>query len=169
MEGEQIKNSEIVALAEIFHEVPLRLEEANKGARNYNAILDYIKARALQNKTDGWLNNAIIHYEQSRDLSQELESSSGLGKRKPPISELAIIVHCLYLALIEIRLIGYEIHNEKISSLADLFHTIPLRLSKVSEGKEAQNELLLWLQNRARENNCEDWLNQAIYTSSEKT
>jgi hypothetical protein len=73
----------------------------------------------------------------------------------------------LYLALIELRAEAHEIKNSKVFHIADLFHNIPLQLEKAAKGELQYEELLVWLENRAIQNGCEEWLNNLI--KNEKT
>ena len=78
------------------------------------------------------------------------------------MSPRTIIHRLLYLALIDIRMKAYDIQNQEILHLADLFHNIPLKLDQVSSGDEAYEEILAWLQKEALEKGVEEWLRDAI-------
>ncbi|MDQ3821250.1 MAG: hypothetical protein M3362_26720, partial [Acidobacteriota bacterium] len=74
----------------------------------------------------------------------------------------------LYLALLELRQEAYANGNKKIFHLADLFHNIPLQLERVSNGEGSYDEVLTWLEKRAVEKNCSEWLNTAINSETMK-
>jgi hypothetical protein len=73
-----------------------------------------------------------------------------------------IIYRLLYLALIEIRTEAYDIKNSKIFHLSDLLHNIPLKLERVLQGEGSYDEVMDWIQTRAQEKSCEQWLEKAV-------
>jgi hypothetical protein len=72
-----------------------------------------------------------------------------------------------YSALIELRAEAHEIKNSKVFHIADLFHNIPLQLEKAAKGELQYEEILAWLENRAIQNGCQEWLYNLI--KNEKT
>lgn len=62
-EGRQEQNNVIFHLADLFHNVPKKLERAGKGERSYDDILREIKDRAKEQKIDSWIENVIKHLE----------------------------------------------------------------------------------------------------------
>jgi len=73
-----------------------------------------------------------------------------------------LIYRLLYYALLEIRVEAHEIQNGKIFHLADLFHNIPLQLDKVSRGEGSFDDVLSWLEQRASEKGCKEWLDKSV-------
>ena len=73
-----------------------------------------------------------------------------------------IIYRLLYLAMLELRVEEHTIQNNKMFHLADLFHNVPLQLERVSRGDEAYDDVLTWVENRAAEKGCEEWLQRSI-------
>lgn len=73
-----------------------------------------------------------------------------------------IIHRLLYLALIEIRMAAHESEPKKIFHLADLFHNIPLQLEITAQKEGSYEEILTWLQERADEKGCREWLDYAV-------
>lgn len=72
------------------------------------------------------------------------------------------LVHrLLFRALIEIRAQGHEQKNELVYHLADLFHNVVLDMKAAAESKLSYEEVLRQLEEKAKEKNCERWLNSA--------
>jgi hypothetical protein len=72
------------------------------------------------------------------------------------------IYRLLYLAFVEMRVEAHEIQNSKLFHLADLLHNIPLQLERVANGDGTYDEVLAYLQTRATEKGCENWLAKAM-------
>lgn len=49
----------IFKISDVFHNVPLQLEKAASGERDYQSILDDITKRAKKNGCSDWLKNVI--------------------------------------------------------------------------------------------------------------
>lgn len=79
-----------------------------------------------------------------------------------------IIHRLLYFCLIEIRSAAYESQTKKAFLLADLLHTIPLQLEQVIQGERTYEDLLSWIQQRASDLGCEEWINQIIRTEQQR-
>ena len=73
-----------------------------------------------------------------------------------------LLYQLLYDALIELRMVGYEINNDKVIKLADLFHNLPGGLNRINDRSDAADELLTELKERAAELNIERWLDSRI-------
>ncbi|RCS43245.1 hypothetical protein DTL42_18995 [Bremerella cremea] len=68
----------------------------------------------------------------------------------------------LYLALIEIRHQGRELHNSSVFGLANLFHATPLILAKAARGESSYQEVMQSLLDKAKELNCNSWIHNGI-------
>ena len=75
----------------------------------------------------------------------------------------------LYAALIEIRMEAYALQQQHIFLLADLFHNIPLQLERVSQGEGSYEDILAWLQKRAGEKGCKEWLDTTIEAEKQQS
>jgi hypothetical protein len=82
-----------------------------------------------------------------------------MNTTKPP---LEIVHRLLFRALVEIRAQGHEQKNKLVFHLADLFHNAALEMEAAAEGKSTNDEVLRQLHERAKEKNCEGWLQAAI-------
>lgn len=70
------------------------------------------------------------------------------------------LVHrLLFRALIEIRAQGHEQKNKLVFHLADLFHNTVLDMEAAAEGRLTYEEVFRQLVEKAKEKNCERWLN----------
>ena len=72
----------------------------------------------------------------------------------------------LHLALLEMRIAAQVDETRKCFHLADLFHNVPLQLLRVAEGQGTYEEVLGWIQERAREKGCERWVENALAGST---
>ena len=68
----------------------------------------------------------------------------------------------LYLALIEIRHEGRELDRSSVFGLANLFHVTPLELAKAARGETSYQEVMRSLLDKAKELNCESWIQNGI-------
>jgi hypothetical protein len=75
---------------------------------------------------------------------------------------LEIVHRLLFRALVEIRAQGHEQKNKLVFHLADLFHNAVLEMANAAEGKTSYEEVLRFLEERAREKGCERWLSSAL-------
>jgi len=64
----------IFKIANVFHNVPLQLEKAAQGEREYQQILDDIIVRAERNDCSAWLDNAITKNSKSNQESMGTDS-----------------------------------------------------------------------------------------------
>jgi len=72
-------------------------------------------------------------------------------------------VHRLLLrALLEIRSQGNEDGNKLVFRLADLFHNVVLEMENAAEGRCGYEDVLHFLEERAKENGCEKWLSSNL-------
>ena len=69
-----------------------------------------------------------------------------------------LLFRLLASALIEMREEGYEIQNKRVFALADLFHNVPGQLERMERGETTPEEIIKWLQERARYRGIEGWL-----------
>ncbi len=76
-------------------------------------------------------------------------------------TSLELLHRLLFRALVEIRAQGHEHKNKLVFHLADLFHNVVLDLESAAEGKVTYDEALRKLEAKAREKNCERWLESA--------
>jgi hypothetical protein len=74
---------------------------------------------------------------------------------------LELIHRLLFRALIEIRAQGHEQKNKLVFHLADLFHNVVLDMEAAAEGRLSYDEVLRQLEEKAKEKNCERWLQSA--------
>ncbi len=72
----------------------------------------------------------------------------------------------LHLALLDIRTAAQAGGAEKCFHLADLFHNVPLQLRRVARGEGTYDEVLAWIEERAREKGCERWVQDALAGST---
>jgi len=73
------------------------------------------------------------------------------------------LVHRLLLrALLEMREQGREQKNKLVYHLADLFHNAVLDMEAAAEGRSTYDDVLRLLDEKARETNCERWLQSAL-------
>ncbi len=74
---------------------------------------------------------------------------------------LELVHRLLSRALIEIRAQGHEQKNKLVFHLADLFHNAVWDMQAAAEGRLNYEEVLRQLEEKARENGCELWLQSA--------
>jgi len=72
----------------------------------------------------------------------------------------------MYVAFIEMRADAYEKNNSKIFHIADIFHTLPLQLERVSKGEITYEEALSNIKSKALEKNCEQLLENLLENAS---
>jgi len=77
-------------------------------------------------------------------------------------SPLELVHRLLFRALIEIRAQGHEQKNKLVFHLADLFHNAVLDMEAAAEGRLTYEEVFRQLQGKAKEKNCEKWLQAAL-------
>jgi hypothetical protein len=75
---------------------------------------------------------------------------------------LELVHRLLFRALIEMRAQGHEQKNELVFHLADLFHNAVLDLEAAAEGRLTYDEVLRRLEEKAKEKDCERWLQSAL-------
>lgn len=75
---------------------------------------------------------------------------------------LELVHRLLFRALIEIRAQGHEHKNKLVFHLADLFHNVVLDMEAAAENKLTYNQVLHQLEEKAREKNCDAWLQAAL-------
>ncbi len=73
-----------------------------------------------------------------------------------------LLLRLLASALIEIREEGYEMQNKRVFALADLFHNVPGQLERMERGEKTPDEIMQWLQERARYRGIERWLEHRV-------
>ncbi len=78
------------------------------------------------------------------------------------------IFKLLHIALLEIRIEAHESHK-KIFHLADLFHNIPLQILNARKDDKKYTEILNWIQKRAEEKGCAEWLDSLCRKNLKKT
>ena len=61
---------------------------------------------------------------------------------EPTAEQQARLTRLLYLALLELRILGWEGKAEQVAQLADAFHNLPLHLYSPDFDWEAQRRLL---------------------------
>ncbi len=80
-----------------------------------------------------------------------------------------LIYKLIYQTFLDIRTASYEGKGiNGIFKLADLFHNVPLRLSKISDDKDYE-DLLADLKEKAKLKGCDSWLDSAITQFTGKT
>ncbi len=77
-------------------------------------------------------------------------------------TSLELLHRLLFRALIEIRAQGHEHKDKLIFHLADLFHSTVLDMEAAAQGKLTYEEAMRLLEEKAKEKDCERWLNSAI-------
>jgi hypothetical protein len=75
---------------------------------------------------------------------------------------LKLVHRLLFRALIEIRAQGHEQKNKLVFHLADLFHNAVLDMEAAAEGRLNYEGPLQQLEAKAKEKNCERWLQSAL-------
>ena len=75
---------------------------------------------------------------------------------------LEIVHRLLFRALIEMRAQGDEQKNKLVFHLADLFHNVVLEMENAAEGKTTYDEVLRFLEERAKEKGCTRWLSATL-------
>ena len=73
-------------------------------------------------------------------------------------SAVHTIHRLLFDALLEIRSQGHELRNPLVFRLADLFHNVVLEMENAAQGKTTYEDVLHFLEERAKEAGCETWL-----------
>jgi phosphoribosyl-ATP pyrophosphohydrolase len=81
---------------------------------------------------------------------------------RPQGRTVEIVHRLLFRALVEIRAQGHEHKNKLVYHLADLFHNVVLQMQDAAEGKLAYEDILRFLEERAKEKGCERWLSDAV-------
>lgn len=82
------------------------------------------------------------------------------------VTTKSLLYRILYDALIEIRAEGHDSRNKTVFLLADLLHNVPLQLNKVDRGETTPEDIMQWLQMRARQTGTEGWLEHRIKEES---
>jgi hypothetical protein len=77
-------------------------------------------------------------------------------------TSLELVHRLLFRALIEIRAQGHEQKNKLVFHLADLFHNTVLDMEAAAEGRMTYEEVMRQLEEKAKEKNCEKWLQSAF-------
>jgi hypothetical protein len=82
-------------------------------------------------------------------------------------SAVETVHRLLFRALLEIRSQGQEHKNKQVFHLADLFHNVVLEMKNAAEGEANYEDVLRFLEKRAREKGLDRWLesNRADPTS----
>ena len=62
-QGRIHKNSVVFHLADLFHNVPAKLQRAAKGEISYDEILEEMMDHAKRGGYDSWITNTIAHFE----------------------------------------------------------------------------------------------------------
>ena len=68
----------------------------------------------------------------------------------------------LFRALLELRSQGHEQKNKVVFHLADLFHNVVLEMENAAEGRCTYDDVLAFLEERAKERGLEKWLAQNL-------
>jgi hypothetical protein len=68
------------------------------------------------------------------------------------------IYRLLFRALLEMRSQGQEHGDKVVFRLADLLHNVVLEMQNATEGKCSYENVLNFLEERAKETGCEKWL-----------
>jgi hypothetical protein len=68
----------------------------------------------------------------------------------------------LFRALLEIRSQGQEQGNKLVFHLADLFHNVVLEMENAAEGECTYEEVLKFLEERAKEKGLDKWLSHNL-------
>ena len=74
----------------------------------------------------------------------------------------------LFRALLEMRSQGHEQKNKLVFHLADLFHNVVLELRNAAEGRCTYEEVLQFLEARAREKGLERWVHHNLEALNER-
>ncbi len=64
----------------------------------------------------------------------------------------------LAYAFIDLRTEGHDNNNKLVFLLADLFHNVPSQLEMVDQGECTLDDIMQWLNERAKKNGLEGWL-----------
>lgn len=80
----------------------------------------------------------------------------------PEEDAFRLVHQLMYRALLDIRHVGRELKSGPVVGLADLFHTVPLELEKAARHESDYTEVLSNLVNKAREKNCESWIENQL-------
>jgi len=81
-----------------------------------------------------------------------------------------VVYKLLFQALLDMRQRGHESGDKVVFHLADLFHNAVLQLEEVAEdgNDDRFEEILAFVQRRASEKGCSDWVNDRINELSAK-
>jgi len=79
-------------------------------------------------------------------------------------SAVSTVHRLLFQALLEIRAQGHECSNKVVFHLADLFHNVALELENAAEGRCSYEDVLKFLEERAREKGLARWLEHTLTT-----
>jgi hypothetical protein len=78
--------------------------------------------------------------------------------KAPDASAIKKVHRLLFRALLDMRSQGGHQADKSVFHLADLFHSVVLEMENAAEGKCTYEEVLKYLEERAKETGCEKWL-----------
>jgi hypothetical protein len=159
-EGKQAQNKVVFWLARLCVSAPLELEQVTSGMLASDVALTHLREQAAATYTrqglEYWIGEG---YDQWKERILEYQPQTAQAVFADESS--ARVFKVLYSVLIEIRVQGHEIQNNRIWGLADLFHNVPLALNHAYQVEGNYDELLAEIQQRAEGNGCAVWLQQA--------
>ncbi len=77
-------------------------------------------------------------------------------------SAIETVHRLLFRALLEIRSQGHDEKNKVVFHLADLFHTVVLEMENAAEGQCTYEDVLKFLEQRAKEKGLDRWLSRDV-------
>jgi hypothetical protein len=83
------------------------------------------------------------------------------------LTAVKVLHRLLFDALLEIRAEGHEQRNKVVFHLADLFHNVVLEMENAAEGKCTYEDVLHFLDERAREKGLAAWVERNVARLSE--
>ncbi len=147
--GQEQGNKRLFLLADLFSDLPLRLEQAMPGERSYSNLLVVLRDRAAEKGLAGWLEHAI----------------GQVTNWHPPGGAMAdeLLLHrLLTAALIDLRVQADDTKNQELLDLAHVVSDIPSDLMAVGRGGWDYDKVLGKVRARALGRPSEAWLSRAM-------
>ena len=71
------------------------------------------------------------------------------------------ILKLIYIAFLDIRVASHSQDSSTCFMLSDIFHTIPLQMSRADKGEMSYTDIITWIQKKCEERKYTFWLNNA--------
>ena len=147
------QSTKVMNLIMLINDLPLKIGEAVNKGNGYSDIERDFTSYLSEKNGESWLHSLIRNYQTQITMAGTENVDTEKRARD-------FLFYCMYQAILDIRAESLNIENQAMFKLANLFHNVPLRLSKCQAND--CDEILLWLNDRAKALEINQWLNLVI-------